>query len=222
MDFGTDSIKIPISSPGELTFQYGSTPITYNFPTVGIWNITFSQDWNTIVSANYLTQLPGNRIYYPTNLNNVANQSSNVLFIQQGFQMPINVTLQNGSNHIQIYANSTLEYDSLVSATSNEETMIALPTQNLTIANYNITAYVNGNCTNFQAAAVTYPGDLSGHFKVDYTDLELFVSDYIAYLNSGNQTSLTLIDYNHDGTINFRDLTIFVHDYISYQNGWDQ
>jgi fibronectin type 3 domain-containing protein len=44
-------ITIPVNA-GELTFIYGSSPVSYNFPANGNYTIQFSSDWNTITSVN--------------------------------------------------------------------------------------------------------------------------------------------------------------------------
>jgi hypothetical protein len=65
--------------------------------------------------------------------------------------------------------------------------------------------------TTFQVAQY---GDLNGDGKVNFSDLTIFVADYIAYFNTG--VFNPAIDLNGDGKINFADLTAFVHDYIVY------
>ena len=38
--------------PDKLTFIYGTSPVSYNFPVNGNYTIQFSSDWNTINSVN--------------------------------------------------------------------------------------------------------------------------------------------------------------------------
>ena len=216
MDLNTNSIKIAIASPGELTFLYGSTPVTCNFDRTGVWNITFSTDWNTIESSNYLAPLPTNRMYYPTNIsNNFKGITQNYTFVQQGFQLPINITLQNGANNIQIFANSTLVYNNTLTITNDTLLTCEIPTTNLSIGNYTITADVNGSYPIIGVAGITYPADLNGDFKVGYNDLTIFVSDYIAYFSSSH-TYTSAIDYTQEGTLSFRDITRFAYYFINY------
>jgi hypothetical protein len=68
-----------------------------------------------------------------------------------------------------------------------------------------------GASTNFVVALV---GDLNGDGVVNFRDITIFVSDYIAYYQYGTYTAA--IDFNHDGVINFRDLTLFVQYYLIY------
>jgi hypothetical protein len=46
-DYGKHKIRIPVHL-GELTFLYGSLPVTYNFTEDGIYEIEFTSDWNQI------------------------------------------------------------------------------------------------------------------------------------------------------------------------------
>jgi hypothetical protein len=50
-DYGNHRIRIPVNK-GELTFIYGSTPVSYNFPANGVYDVQFSSDWNQITSVN--------------------------------------------------------------------------------------------------------------------------------------------------------------------------
>jgi hypothetical protein len=50
-DYAHQTIRIPVSQ-GQLTFIYGSQPVSYTFPANGVYNIQFSADWNQILSVN--------------------------------------------------------------------------------------------------------------------------------------------------------------------------
>jgi hypothetical protein len=66
--------------------------------------------------------------------------------------------------------------------------------------------------TTFQVAQL---GDLNNEGEVNFTDLVIFVGDYIAYYDYG--TFNAAIDYTHNGkTLDFADLLLFVHYYIIY------
>jgi len=58
-------VQIPISSAGTITFQYGESPITYNFSQAGVYRVTFSNSWNIITNATLISTLPSNLIYFP-------------------------------------------------------------------------------------------------------------------------------------------------------------
>jgi PKD repeat protein len=44
------TIRIPVNA-GELKFQFGNALVPYTFPTSGVYQITFSSDWNSIESV---------------------------------------------------------------------------------------------------------------------------------------------------------------------------
>jgi hypothetical protein len=50
-DYTNRQIRIPVNA-GQLTFIYGSSPISYTFPTSDIYTIQFSNDWNLITAVN--------------------------------------------------------------------------------------------------------------------------------------------------------------------------
>jgi PKD repeat protein len=50
-NYDTRTIRIPVDA-GELKFQFGTTLVPYTFPATGVYQITFSNDWNGIVSVN--------------------------------------------------------------------------------------------------------------------------------------------------------------------------
>ena len=215
MSFTPNSVLVPIAGTGSLTFLYGSTPVSCNFDRVGVWNVTFSSDWNTITSTNFVENLPTNRIY----MNMVPNTAAvaNYTFVQTGFPLSVNATLEDGANTIQIFANSTLVYNNTITANSSDSTFnCQIPTTNLTIGNYTLTENLNGVNFTLGICGVTYLDDLNGDFKVNFEDVQLFINYYLAYYSSNLYPQA--IDYNQDGKINFADIQIFVHNYIAFYN----
>ncbi|MEM2999568.1 MAG: hypothetical protein QXX34_03470 [Candidatus Bathyarchaeia archaeon] len=63
IDVGAQRLRLAIYSPGTVTFLYGTTPVTGTFSSSGIYTVQFSSDWNTIVSASKVGNLPSNRVY---------------------------------------------------------------------------------------------------------------------------------------------------------------
>ncbi len=215
MDLGTNSIKISIMAPGNLTFIYGSTPLNCNFPMKGVWNITFSSDWNSITNVNFIGQLPVNRIYLAAN-NGKDNIQPNYIFTEAGFQLPVTVPVGNGVNIIQIYADSTLVFNSSITVNHNSDSIICpIQTNNMSIGNHTLTLNVNNTVTT-EIAGITYVGDLNGDFKVDSNDFMLFLNAYINYNSvNGNQYD-SLADINHEGKINADNFFAFLNAYITY------
>jgi hypothetical protein len=86
------------------------------------------------------------------------------------------------------------------------------------------TAYASSNYTGaFASATKTFQvlqlGDIypvpNGDGEVNFRDLTLFVSYYVAYY-SPSSTYYAAADFNHDGQITFRDITAFVSYYIAF------
>ena len=50
-DYGNRKIRIPLNA-GEITFVYGSIPVSHNFTSDGVYDIEFTSDWNQIKSIN--------------------------------------------------------------------------------------------------------------------------------------------------------------------------
>jgi len=46
-----NQISIPVNA-GTITFTFGTTPVSYNFPSNGNYTVQFASDWNSIISVN--------------------------------------------------------------------------------------------------------------------------------------------------------------------------
>ena len=154
---------------------------------------------------------------------------------QLGFIMPTNMTILNPNAvseqaSVQVFANATLVYNNTVTLGAGQTqtiyTSINTTTVGLIVGNYTsqvvaITVGLNAPNTDTSTGniAVTYPGDLTGDFKVDFNDVTAFVQAYIQYNQVGGSHPVNLeCDYNHDGAIDFNDVTAFVDAYIAYNS----
>ncbi len=72
-DYANRQITIPVNA-GQITFIYGTTPVSYNFPTNAVYNIQFSSDWNTITAVNGAAVTP-NPPSAPLNLQATAGNA---------------------------------------------------------------------------------------------------------------------------------------------------
>jgi len=89
-----------------------------------------------------------------------------------------------------------------------------------TAATGEYTAYTTSNylgttgskSTTFQ---VQLYGDIDNNNVLNFKDVTLFVTYYMAYYSSSH-TYTQAIDFNGDGKINFNDVTTFVHYYMVY------
>ena len=57
-------VTVPVVQAGTITFQYGESPITYNFTSSGVYLISFTSSWNMISNVTYESALPSNLIYF--------------------------------------------------------------------------------------------------------------------------------------------------------------
>jgi hypothetical protein len=57
-------ITIPVVAAGTITFDFGQSPITYNFTSGGVYIINFTSSLNMISSVAYQSALPGNLTYF--------------------------------------------------------------------------------------------------------------------------------------------------------------
>jgi hypothetical protein len=64
-DYDARKVKIPVYA-GKIRFYLGDTPIEYTFPYDGVYTVTFGSDWNSITSAQWISQLEGNFINAPS------------------------------------------------------------------------------------------------------------------------------------------------------------
>ncbi|MEM3579607.1 MAG: hypothetical protein QXL54_05250, partial [Candidatus Bathyarchaeia archaeon] len=62
-DYANRKLKIPVFA-GSITFKYGTTAVNYTFPSNGIYEITFSSDWNSITNVNKLSDLYSDVTYF--------------------------------------------------------------------------------------------------------------------------------------------------------------
>ncbi len=58
------TITVPISNSGNITFQYGTSPVTLNLNLSGAYEISFSNSWNLITDVHYKSKLDENALYF--------------------------------------------------------------------------------------------------------------------------------------------------------------
>jgi hypothetical protein len=159
----------------------------------------------------------------------VSNIALGQSFVESGFVLPINVSVQNSDSvsegaSVELFANSTSIFNGTIDVDGLASRILNCPvnTESLPIGNYTISVSVipsdepNAMPSTMSVGnvGVTYVGDLMGHFKVDFKDVSDFVSDYIEYNNNGVYNPAA--DFNHDGKIDFTDLQTLINAYINY------
>ena len=211
------------------------------FSIFSMEDITNSEwtSWNNWATKNVYFSQPTPVDPTPTFSNStvtVTNMALQQSFVESGFPLPINVTLQNmGSSaetmQVQLIATSppnistliqteTVTLDSGKSITLNcTIANVTLPIGNYTIAANALSLSSQPSRTNSLSTTigVTYAVDLNGDFKIDSSDFFAFLNAYNTYWSTGKVNPVA--DFNHDGKIDFEDFAIFVGAYNDY---WSQ
>ena len=74
----SNTVTISVSQPGTFLSTFGTNIFEYDLNSSGIWQLTFSSDWNSITDETLMSQLPTSRIYLGTNaINNLTISASN-------------------------------------------------------------------------------------------------------------------------------------------------
>jgi len=61
IDLDNNSIRVSVVKGGVLEFIYGASSAFCDFPSSGVYELTFSNDWNNILNVSRLQDLPCNR-----------------------------------------------------------------------------------------------------------------------------------------------------------------
>ena len=163
----------------------------------------------------------------------VVNVSSTQNFVEEGFSTDLTATVQNtlaseASANVTICGNGIALNTQVVSLDGDSSTIISYEwnTTGFALGNYTLSAYTwpilgqtaldNANVTG-SIVLVTCPGDQTGHFKVDFTDIITFVSSYINYYQTGYCDPAA--DFEHSSKLDFNDVTLFVASYLAYYAG---
>jgi hypothetical protein len=65
-DYENQEIKIPVWGGTTLNFMFGENPVQLSFGATGVYSIKFGNNWNTLLSYQYVSSLNFNESYmYP-------------------------------------------------------------------------------------------------------------------------------------------------------------
>jgi hypothetical protein len=173
---------------------------------------------------------------------NVINSSSGIIvvnvtsaqsFVEEGFPVNLTATVSNtesssSSFNLTFCANNfPLDTQAVTLAgESSADVTFEWNTTGFALGNYTLSAFawsVSGETitvySNFVGGKilVTCPGDLTGHFKVNFLDITAFVSAYLNYFQTG--WCNPAIDFCHTEKLDFRDVQLFVNCYLDYYVG---
>lgn len=187
------------------------------------------------ISLNVVKADPQNTSVNPGNASGIiiSKVTSDQDFVEQGFNIDLNVSVENADHsastcNLTICANSIPlgTHPVILTGNSNTKVNFVWNTTGFALGNYTLSAYawsitgkstfVDTNCTGSNLL-VTCPGDMSGHFGVDFSDITAFVASYINYYQTGvcNPNA----DFEHTGQLNFNDVLLFAQAYVAYYAG---
>lgn len=126
-DYENRKIRIPVNA-GELTFIYGSSPVSYNFTANGVYDIEFTSDWNQIIAVN-------SKPSPPQNLEAIEGNAS----ISLSWSHPLSDGGTEVTNY-KIYKRSAASAESLFMEVENVTSSIDMPVANGETYYYRITA----------------------------------------------------------------------------------
>ena len=163
----------------------------------------------------------------------VDNITSAQSFVQEGFPVNLTATVENvgesaSSSNLTFYCGGIALDTQTVTVAGGSSTVVSFVwnTTGFALGNYTLSTFVwplngepnliNNNSTG-STILVTCPGDLNGHYEVDFQDITTFVSAYINYYQTGQYYPAA--DFDHDRKLTFNDLQLFVAAYLAYWVG---
>ena len=66
INYASQTVTVSIAQPGTFLSMLGTDIFEYDLNSSGIWQLTFSPDWNSIIAKTLLSPLPASRIYLGT------------------------------------------------------------------------------------------------------------------------------------------------------------
>ncbi|MCW4029559.1 MAG: hypothetical protein NWE92_07930 [Candidatus Bathyarchaeota archaeon] len=57
------TVTVSVASPGTFLSMFGTSIFEYELDSIGVWQLTFDSNWNTLVSKTLLSELPTSRMY---------------------------------------------------------------------------------------------------------------------------------------------------------------
>jgi len=113
LDFNATTLRVTVAGGGQLEFIYGAVPVPCEFHQAGIYEIKFSNNWDTILNVSKIQDLPANRKFLElTHDVAVIDVAPSTTLIEQGEKLEVNVTVANKGDftetfNLTLYANST-------------------------------------------------------------------------------------------------------------------
>mgnify|MGYP002395567388 CR=1 FL=1 len=133
INLDNNSIRVSVVKDGELEFNYGASPVSCTFSSSGVYEIAFSNDWNSIVNISKLQDLPNNRRFLePSHDVAIVNMTlpSCVLHVKE--PITIQITVRNNGFHVETF-NLSLTYTGTVDSLIGTQNLTLVPGESKTI-----------------------------------------------------------------------------------------
>lgn len=203
----------------------GATDPTWTFTAMSSGSYTVYVQVNDSAGM----QAKSNTATVRVNIHDVALTSvtPSKTVVGQGYSLDTMVTAADLGSYpetfnVTLYVNTTSITSLNVTLSAGNSTNITLSwnTTGVAYGNYTISAYAppvsdetnttNNNCTG-GLVAVSIPGDLNGDFKINLSDLAIFVQAYGSKPDSSNWNPN--VDINDEGIVGLTDLVILAQHY---------
>jgi hypothetical protein len=228
------SIRVSVVNGGQLEFIYGTSPVLCDFPSSGVYELTFSNDWNSLVNVSKIENLPNERrfLFAAPGLVNVQVAKITIYrhMVGQWLTFPIDVTTveNQGSGpetfNVTLYANSTaVDAQTVTLAGGGSKTVFLVwNTSGSPMGGYNISACASSvpNETKTVDSSlsggmiyVSMPGDLNGDGVVNILDAIILSNAFLATPGSLNWNPNA--DLNGDDVVNILDCIIFAEYFMT-------
>jgi hypothetical protein len=157
IDLDNNSIRVSVVKGGVLEFIYGASPTFCSFPSSGVYEITFSNDWNNIVNVSRLQDLPCNRKFLWSSIQprhdiTIVNMTLSSYALEVNESVIIQVTVFNNGSFIETF-DLSLCYTRLKDPIIGVQTITLVPYES-TILNFTWIPNITGK---YEIKAYTNP-----------------------------------------------------------------
>ena len=112
INLNSRTVTVSVANPGIFLSTFGTNIFSYSLNSSGVWQLTFTSDWNNITSETWLSELPNSRQYLGivNNATTISASSDNYSIIEpsglvnvnRGNNQTFNYSAKNGSIITQV------------------------------------------------------------------------------------------------------------------------
>jgi hypothetical protein len=109
IDSVNNTLRIAVADSGVLEFIYGDRPVACDFPSGGVYEIAFSDDWNTVINVSKPQNLPTDKkfLWWPTVRQEhdieIADVTLSKNIAEQESVLPIDINVQNKGFYPEVF-----------------------------------------------------------------------------------------------------------------------